>query len=381
MWESACAPASAGACVLVIRNTVARAQATFRTLSCARREGGPEVALLHSRFPRWRRDELEGVWLRRLGKPDGRTENESRPKGCLLVATQVVEQSVDIDADLLITDLAPTDPLFQRMGRLHRHRENARPPGFEEARAWILHPALEETLGSKEIKERLGASGKVYPPATLFRSWQIWKNRPSVGLPGAIRELLDATYAPLADDAPAGLRALAEELDAQVTKRIDTAAARMDRLGGIGKDDRDDGTLTRWNELATVNLLLLRSAPGKTANGEWEVALLDGTTIPINPYQWRLPVAQALHRNVVSVPLYTVREWLAKTPPYLRDYFEGGVAVGIVAGEEIHPLEEGVKQDCRLCWNGDEGVSLCRVDAAQEDIRAEGHRRERLAGF
>ena len=54
--------------------------------------------------------------MNRLGK-----DSTNRPNGCILVSTQVAEQSVDIDADLLITDLAPTDMLLQRLGRLWRH--------------------------------------------------------------------------------------------------------------------------------------------------------------------------------------------------------------------------------------------------------------------
>lgn len=361
IWERACGAAEAGACVLIIRNTVAAAQATFRAVRSARCGNRVAVALLHSRFPRWRRDKLEYSWLRRLGKPaENSRGRKPRPKGCVLVATQVVEQSVDIDADLLITDLAPTDPLFQRMGRLHRHRENVRPPGCEQAQAWILHPALTATMDAREIKEHLGASGKVYPPAVLFRTWQIWHGRPEVVLPGVIRELLDDTYAPLTDSAPAGLRALDDELQAHVDKRVSTAAVRLDRLNGGSKDDRDDGSLTRWIEQRTTALLLLRAKPEKLPNGDWKVVLLDGTPpLAANPYRWSLPVAQALHRNVVTVPAYTVRDW--PMAPFLKDYFAGGGAVGVVEGEEIQPLEPLAEQGWRLTWNSDEGVELHRI--------------------
>lgn len=358
VWERACEAAESGACVLVIRNTVASAQAAFRAVVAARCGYKTKVALLHSRFPRWRRDELEDVWLRRLGKSARQTEELSRPKGCVLVATQVVEQSVDIDADLLITDLAPTDPLLQRLGRMFRHSDNRRPEGFTQPQAWVLHPPLDETLDAKEIKKALGASGKVYPPSTLFRTWQLWHGKTEVRLPEEIRPLLDATYAPLPDEASAGLRALSEELQTQVTRRIDTAAARLDRLGGLSKDDQDDGTLTRWREQEMMDLLLLSEPPTRGADGQWNVAPLDGAAVlRINPYQWRLSVAQALHRNVVRVPLYAVREWLAGTPPYLKDYFEGGVVVGVVASEEVQPLTE-METGCRVGWNKDEGISV-----------------------
>ncbi len=76
--------------------------------------------------------------MERLGKDAG-----NRPNGCVLVSTQVVEQSVDIDADLLVTDLAPTDMLLQRIGRLWRH-DRDRPPGWKPE-VWIrLLPLTDE---------------------------------------------------------------------------------------------------------------------------------------------------------------------------------------------------------------------------------------------
>ncbi len=112
--------ASRGGVVLWICNTVGSAQSQFELVT---REGNSrfKVGLLHSRFPFWRREELETEWMNRLGK-----SGQARC-GCILVSTQVVEQSVDLDADLLVTELAPTDMLLQRIGRLWRHERPGRP--------------------------------------------------------------------------------------------------------------------------------------------------------------------------------------------------------------------------------------------------------------
>lgn len=118
-----------GGCVLVVLNTVRRAQATHRalrdTLDC-------DVMLLHGRLTASDRAERTQMLLERLG-PGGRT---GRPKRLVVVATQVAEQSFDVDVDLLITDLAPVDLLLQRAGRLHRHAlpVDARPPALAEPR-------------------------------------------------------------------------------------------------------------------------------------------------------------------------------------------------------------------------------------------------------
>ncbi|MCL2803655.1 MAG: CRISPR-associated helicase Cas3' [Micrococcales bacterium] len=108
-----------GGCALVVRNTVARAQSTFRDL--AKAFGEVEVVLLHSRFLVADRLAREKSLVRCLGRHPADGSRGSRPERLIVVATQVVEQSLDLDFDLLVTDLAPTDLMLQRIGRLHRH--------------------------------------------------------------------------------------------------------------------------------------------------------------------------------------------------------------------------------------------------------------------
>ncbi|MFI9163240.1 CRISPR-associated helicase Cas3' [Kitasatospora aureofaciens] len=110
-----------GGCVLVIRNTVARAQSTFEALH---KEFGTDVRLLHGRLHAGHRADRTQEVLKLLGPP---AEGSQRPERLIVVATQLAEQSFDVDADLLITDLAPIDLLLQRIGRLHRHDSVKRP--------------------------------------------------------------------------------------------------------------------------------------------------------------------------------------------------------------------------------------------------------------
>ncbi len=107
---------SAGGCVAVVRNTVVRAQETAEALRAV--FGSDEVALLHSRFLGPDRMRKEAELRRRLGPP---SIGSARPARLIVVGTQVLEQSLDVDFDLLITDLAPMDLMLQRVGRLHRH--------------------------------------------------------------------------------------------------------------------------------------------------------------------------------------------------------------------------------------------------------------------
>lgn len=126
---------SDGGCVLVIRNTVARAQQTYLAL---RRTLDDDVQLLHARLTAGERADRTDRVLALLGRP---LEGSSavRPRRLVVVATQLAEQSFDVDVDLLVTDLAPIDLLLQRVGRLHRHErpEGARPPALRRPRVVV----------------------------------------------------------------------------------------------------------------------------------------------------------------------------------------------------------------------------------------------------
>jgi len=108
------------------------------------REGGPPLALLHSRFPQFRREELETEWLARLGK-----KQHLPPGRVVLVATQVVEQSVDIDADFVVTDLAPTDMLLQRLGDSGAMTAPGRPARSPNSSFTFRHAGLLSILNKR----------------------------------------------------------------------------------------------------------------------------------------------------------------------------------------------------------------------------------------
>ncbi len=102
-------------CVCWIRNTVGEALKTYDSL----REHLPKekLTIFHARFAHFDRQPIEDDLLSRFGKNAGAKEGQ----GQLVIATQVIEQSLDVDFDLLVTDLAPIDLLIQRAGRQHRH--------------------------------------------------------------------------------------------------------------------------------------------------------------------------------------------------------------------------------------------------------------------
>lgn len=134
----AIAAARRGARVLVIRNTVDAAVATWEAVKAGggggllmQVAGGP--ALHHSRFAAEDRAALDAAVEASLPKAGGAAG------GCIVIGTQTLEQSLDINADYLMTDLCPMDVLLQRIGRLHRH-PRLRPEGFEMPQAEVLCP-------------------------------------------------------------------------------------------------------------------------------------------------------------------------------------------------------------------------------------------------
>ncbi len=195
----AIAAASRGAKVLVIRNTVPDAIATFAAIE----ENIPDKSWLfavndvatlhHSRFSRQDRPVMDKAIEAQLGK--------ARPTGArIVVGTQTLEQSLDIDADLLITDLCPMDVLLQRIGRLHRH-DNQRPEGFESAQAWVLTPAGHD-LNSLAARPRHGLGrfrngGGVYADLRILEATRaLLVERPEVTIPEDNRYLVEAATHP-----------------------------------------------------------------------------------------------------------------------------------------------------------------------------------------
>jgi CRISPR-associated endonuclease/helicase Cas3 len=126
--------------------------------------------------------------LRDFGKSQSAGESTGIRPRRVLVATQVIEQSLDIDFDLMISELAPVDLLLQRAGRLHRHARQ-RPVGLEEPHLAILGPSA----GTSDVPD-WGASGMVYWPHTLLRTWLALRDRSNVTIPDDLEGLVEAVY-------------------------------------------------------------------------------------------------------------------------------------------------------------------------------------------
>jgi CRISPR-associated helicase Cas3/CRISPR-associated endonuclease Cas3-HD len=218
-----------GGCALVIRNTVARVQDAAVVLAQA--FGKDQVAVAHSRFlapDRAAKDQ----WLRDVFGPPGRSSG-ARPSRYIVVASQVAEQSLDVDFDLLASDLAPVDLLLQRLGRLHRHAHN-RPPRLQAARCFVTGVDWDATP-----PEPVAGSRRVYGRHLLLRSLATLYDQldasGSVVLPSAIAPLVQAAYGgePLGPSAwqPA-MAAARDEFDRE--QAVKRERAQTFRLGAVG---------------------------------------------------------------------------------------------------------------------------------------------------
>jgi CRISPR-associated endonuclease/helicase Cas3 len=179
-----------GGCAVVVCNTRRDAQRLFHQLQPhfpdVASDSAPELDLLHSHFLFADRDVLEKRCLRRFGKPD---KGSVRPQRAVLIATQVVEQSLDLDFDQMVSALAPIDLLFQRVGRLHRHRR-ARPPQLTEPSLFLIDTPLDEH-GTPTFPR---GHQSVYEPHVLLRSWLALQGRDRLAIPEDIDDLLEAVY-------------------------------------------------------------------------------------------------------------------------------------------------------------------------------------------
>lgn len=302
--EEALRRAERGQQVLWIENTVAEAQQRYLDMASRAVEAGCEIGLLHSRFIPPHRNLHEQRWVALYGRA-GRSQRKQC--GRILVGTQVLEQSLDIDADFLVSRFAPTDMLLQRLGRLWRHTDTPR-HASAKAECWLLSPSLESALANPG--SAFGMSAMVYSPYVLCRSLEVWQALLSLSLPGDIRPLIDRTYSARSEEGP--WATLLHELKNGSRFRSGEEAlqslAKLTLSGG-GKTLPEHKAETRYSDSDTHDLLLLRGL--RTQDGVTYLRLLDDAELALphgrhclSRTQWR-QLAVALNQQLVRVnPTY-----------------------------------------------------------------------------
>jgi CRISPR-associated endonuclease/helicase Cas3 len=311
--------ARVGAAVAWVRNSVNDAIEAGEELRAA----GLDTMLFHARFAMGDRQDIEAKVLRRFG-PASTVEDR---KGRVLVATQVVEQSLDLDFDLMVTDLAPADLIIQRSGRLWRHQRGGRPvPG---PRLLLLTPEPVDDPASSWLGAELRRTGFVYPDhALLWRSARALLQRGSIETPGGIRALVETAY----------------DCDAPAAVPIGLAAAA----------NRAEGAELAATGIAFQNVLKI-DEPYERRSGLWEPDVRTPTRLGDAQVTFRL----AREERGVAVPWYPHddegRAWALSEVSVRATQLKG-------AAEEGQPVEDAKKH--WAAWDRDIPVLLLRADRA-----------------
>ena len=170
-------------CIAVVCNTVNESIEIARFLREAEGINEDNVWLFHARFPPVWRSKIEEKVKAAFGKEDGQ-----RPKRKILVATQIIEQSLDLDFDLMISRTAPIDLLIQRVGRLHRHEDRKRPEHLAEPTLLLRDPEISDGIPD------FGVDEAVYERFFLLKTWLKLREMSELRTPDDVDELMDFVY-------------------------------------------------------------------------------------------------------------------------------------------------------------------------------------------
>ncbi len=259
-----------GQCVVWVRNTVDDALAAFNSLR--EQLANPEDCLLfHSRFVLADRKSIENKVLSIFGKQGDNTDRT----GKVLIATQVFQESLDADADIMITDICPIDDLIQRAGRLHRHTrdqlgryqaniQDARSP----ATLYIHAPEFTTTPNSDWLSKDFINTQYVYrSPGRLWLGLRELLSLGAIRMPNEARQLIESVYS---DDAynsiPETLTNQENQLIGEERSKAAKAKSQLlqwqqygycaESASGWHEDNSDIST--RYSDIETVEVLLLK---------------------------------------------------------------------------------------------------------------------------
>lgn len=274
-----------GEYVLWIENTVDEAIEAYKTLTALGEGYNIRSGLLHSRFTVEDRHLIEQDWVTLFGKhhPD-----RINGIGHILVGTQILEQSLDIDADYLITRIAPIDFLMQRSGRLWRHTRPIRPTGaICEIR--IITPSFNEAVIDPYASFK--GTAFVYSPYILLLTVktleQYLNEKAHVSIPQDIPDLINTVYTSVQTNIDPILKPYLDEMingnkhTTGLNQLKTLARANLAKSGSVLNDKYIPQT--RYIESVRIPVLLLSSLYF-TENGELKtIELLNGNIIKIAP--------------------------------------------------------------------------------------------------
>lgn len=363
-----------GGCAGIIVNTVKKAQRIAEQL----RENMPgyEIVVFHAQFIMPDRANRESVLAQRIGK---RSTPAQRDR-LIVIGTQVLEQSLDIDLDYLITELCPMDLLLQRIGRLHRHERGQRPLPVQEAYCAVLDTG-EDAFDA--------GSARIYSEWLLWRTRQLLPDR--ITLPSDIPVLVQSAYSWDEEDIldtmqVADAKAAYELEQANQQQRASAYTVRMpEEHPRLPKLNTLDGWLSRDD---TPSDTAARAAV-RDGDGSIEVLVmvhhLDGT-IHFLPWQEMgravfadcppsTEDALAIARQRLRLPMYFSARWNAdcvirELEDLNRRYLPMWQQAPMLRGELVLLLDENLSTQlagCTVHYNQDHGLTYVKENADAGD--------------
>lgn len=268
-----------------------------------------EVSLFHARFPNRVRAEKAAQLLEKYGPGSAQ-----RPTRSVVVATQVAEQSLDIDFDVIVSELAPISSLIQRDGRLHRHARPQRPVALAERSMVILAAGSHEELDDRDRAP--------YDQADLLATWQALQERTGAAgcvlhVPADVPALMERVHSPdrWAPDLPEQLALAAQRGRDDVKRQVAVDKAlplpqHTDRLEQITRQDGLDPDFATRYDMNQVTVLPV----ALDAAGQWRLGAPDGPPVPSHPDAAAMREVLG-HCVALSPPSSAMTGWLESVAP------------------------------------------------------------------
>ncbi|WP_109407258.1 CRISPR-associated helicase Cas3' [Proteus genomosp. 4] len=257
-------------CIVWIRNTVNDAINAYREINKVLPENRDNCLLFHSRFTLKDRKICEEQVLRRFGK----SSTAQQRKGTVLIATQVFQESLDADADIMISDICFIDDLIQRSGRLHRHTRTENgdyiPASIDRRQSPILYlhaPLFTGTPSNNWLVEHFSSTEAVYrSPGRLWLTLRSLIQLGEINMPQDARQLIESVYSDNAyNEIPQAL--IYKENNDLGERKAQTVKAKLQLLKlnkGYSEESSEFWTedhydiSTRYSDMETANILLLK---------------------------------------------------------------------------------------------------------------------------
>lgn len=320
-----------GGCECVIMNTVSDAINVYDNIKKITNEDC-QVVLYHARMPEETKDKKIKKILKWCGK-----DRSERPERAIIVGTQVLEQSIDIDVDYMMTAICPVDLLLQRIGRYHRHSD----AGTIRERMAIKN-IVQVLVPDTDDAAEYGGTGHVYKPCYLDATRQVIVERPVLQIPSCTPEIINRVYE------SADIKTMTED-------RIKNAKS-------------DAGNINIENGFELYEKCVLGKLSDRYINvresGEptVQIAILDEDEIQAakernnnsnkKDNNNEIDMIELFKRNVVTIPLH-----------YLNNFDDGEYGAGIFRDVKIFSLNDTINPDGdkKICIDSEYGFRVLDV--------------------